>query len=97
MVCYDFMAGIDWYRTDVHAPGRGKCMTMSFDIQVADKQGLTKWGRISEQRMWQNIEYFLNAVIPVAEKEGVQMALHPDDPPVPELRGISRILISAAN
>jgi mannonate dehydratase len=97
MVCYDFMAGIDWYRTDVHAPGRGGCMTLSFDIQEADKQGLTEWGRISEERMWRNIEYFLKAVIPVAEKAGVQMALHPDDPPVPELRGISRILISAAN
>ena len=97
MVCYDFMAGIDWYRSNLHYPGRGGCMTMSFDIHDADKQGLTRWGRIGEDQMWQNIEYFLKAVIPVAERSGVQMALHPDDPPVPELRGIARIVTSAAN
>jgi len=47
--------------------------------------------------MWSNIEYFQKAGISVAEKPGVQMALHPDDPPIPELRGIARILISARN
>lgn len=97
MVCYDFMAGIDWYRTNTHYPGRGGAATMSFDIRDARKQGLTKWGRVREAKMWENIEYFQKAVIPVAEKAGVKMALHPDDPPVPELRGIARILTSAAN
>jgi mannonate dehydratase len=97
IVSYDFMAGIDWYRTDVNVSKRGGCMTMSFDVQAAHQQVLTEWGRINEERMWQNIEYFQKAVIPVAEKAGVKMALHPDDPPVPMLRGIARILISAAN
>lgn len=96
MVCYDFMAGIDWYRSDLHYPGRGGASTMSFNLQDAEKLGLTKWGRISEEQMWSNIEYFLKAVIPVAEKANVQMALHPDDPPVPVLRGISRIIVSPA-
>jgi mannonate dehydratase len=36
-------------------------------------------------------------VIPVAEKAGVQMALHPDDPPISPLRGIGRIVISGKN
>ncbi|MGH9351911.1 MAG: mannonate dehydratase, partial [Terriglobia bacterium] len=97
MVCYDFMAGIDWDRTNMHLPGRGGAMTMSFDIEDSKKQGLTQWGRISEEQMWQNIEYFQKAVIPAAEKAGVKMALHPDDPPVPELRGIARIIINAKN
>lgn len=34
--------------------------------------------------------------IPGAERAGVKMALHPDDPPISPLRGIGRILISAA-
>ena len=93
MVCYDFMAGIDWYRTNVHFPGRGGCSSLSFNVQDVPK-GLTKWGRISKEKMWENITYFLKAVIPEAEKANVQMALHPDDPPVPELRGIARIIIS---
>jgi len=95
MVCYDFMAGIDWYRTNLHDPGRGGCSSVSFNIRDVPR-GLTKWGRISQERMWENITYFLKAVIPEAEKSNVQMALHPDDPPVPELRGIARIIISPA-
>ena len=35
------------------------------------------------------------AIVPVAEEAGVRLALHPDDPPVPEIRGVSRILTSA--
>ena len=93
MVCYDFMAGIDWYRTRMHVPGRGGCSSVSFNIRDVPK-GLTQWGRISEEKMWDNIAYFLKAVIPEAEKANVKMALHPDDPPVPKLRGISRIIIS---
>ena len=95
VVCYDFMAGIDWYRTNMNIAGRGGCSSVSFNIRDVSKE-LTKWGRISEGKMWENITYFLKAVIPEAEKANVQMALHPDDPPVPELRGIARIIISPA-
>lgn len=34
--------------------------------------------------MWDNLAYFLRAVVPVAEQAGVCLALHPDDPPVPD-------------
>ncbi|RAV20841.1 mannonate dehydratase [Paenibacillus contaminans] len=46
---------------------------------------------ITEERMWQNYEYFMKAVIPVAEEEGVKLALHPDDPPVNMLGGVARL------
>jgi mannonate dehydratase len=97
MVCYNFMAGLGWYRTNVAAPERGGALGSEFDYIAAEKQGLTEWGEISEEKIWQNLEYFLKAVIPVAENSGVKMALHPDDPPVSPLRGIGRILTSAAN
>jgi mannonate dehydratase len=96
MVCYNFMAGIGWYRTRVDLPERGGALTTGFDNRMAEKQGLTRWGKISEEKIWENLAYFLRRVIPVAEKAGVKMALHPDDPPVSPLRGIGRILISAA-
>jgi mannonate dehydratase len=49
----------------------------------------------SEAQMWSHMEKFLKTVIPVAEKAGVKMALHPDDPPVPEpLGGIAQICSS---
>jgi len=95
MCCYNFMAGLGWYRINFSFPERGDAMTSEFDYKVSEKQELTRWGRISEEKMWDNITYFLKRVIPVAEKAGVKMALHPDDPPISPLRGIGRILTSA--
>jgi mannonate dehydratase len=42
--------------------------------------------------MWDNLTFFLKAVIPVAEKAGVRMALHPNDPPVPFSHGHAQIV-----
>jgi mannonate dehydratase len=95
MCCYNFMAGIGWYRTKVDVPERGGALTSEFDNKFAEEQGLTEWGRISEEKIWENMTYFLERIIPVAEKAGVKMALHPDDPPLSPLRGIGRILTSA--
>ncbi len=97
VLCYNFMAGIGWYRTRADAPERGGALTTVFDLREAEKQGLTQWGEITEEQMWDNITYFLKAVIPVAEKANVKMALHPDDPPLPSLRGIARICVSGDN
>ena len=97
MICYNFMAGLGWYRTTHEIPERGGALTSEFSQEDANKEGLTKWGEVSEDKMWDNITYFLERVIPVAEKFNVKMALHPDDPPISPLRGIARICTSAAN
>jgi mannonate dehydratase len=97
MVCYNFMAGLSWYRTNTAAQERGGALTTEFDASVAAQQGLTEWGEVSEEKMWANMEYFQKNLIPVAEREGIEMALHPDDPPISPLRGIARILTSARN
>jgi len=95
MICYNWMAGLGWYRTSVTSPGRGGALISEFDNRVAEAQGSTEWGQVSEEDIWHNLEYFLETIIPVAEKCGVKMALHPDDPPLSPLRGIGRILTSA--
>lgn len=46
----------------------------------------------SEAEMWKNLEYWIRKVTPVAEKEGIHLGIHPDDPPVPELAGVPRLL-----
>ncbi len=46
--------------------------------------------------MWANIAYFLKAVIPVAEKANVRLALHPNDPPFPLSRGSQQIMATVA-
>lgn len=44
------------------------------------------------EMLWDNLTFFLKAVIPVAEKAGVRMALHPNDPPVPISHGHAQIM-----
>ena len=46
---------------------------------------------VTEEQMWANYAYFIKAVLPVAEEEGLRLALHPDDPPVPMLGGVARL------
>ncbi len=97
MVCYNWMAGLGWYRTNTKVLERGGALTSEFTLEAAEAQGPTQWGTISEEKVWDNLVYFQKAVIPVAEKAGIKMALHPDDPPLSPLRGIGRILTSAKN
>lgn len=46
---------------------------------------------VTEDEMWENYAYFIRAVLPVAEEEGLRLALHPDDPPVASLGGVARL------
>ena len=43
-------------------------------------------------QLWQRLDDFLGEVIPVAEEAGVKLALHPDDPPLPFMRGQPRLV-----
>ena len=43
------------------------------------------------EAMWENHRVMMAALLPVAEAAGVRLALHPDDPPVPELLGVPRV------
>jgi D-mannonate dehydratase len=95
LLCYNWMAGLGWYRTRSDVPARGGALVSEFDNREAEKLGPTEWGQVNEPVIWQNLEYFLKAVMPVAEEVGMKMALHPDDPPLSPLRGIGRILTSA--
>lgn len=47
---------------------------------------------ISTEQLWDRFERFLKEIIPVAEEAGVRLALHPDDPPMPTLRGYARLV-----
>ena len=69
-------------------------MVTAFDYEDIKDQPITEYGEISEEMMWENITYFLKAVVPEAEKYGIKLVLHPDDPPIPKIRGISRIITS---
>lgn len=52
---------------------------------------LKTYDGIDAQKLKQHLFYFLQQVVPVAEEVGLQMAIHPDDPPYPIL-GLPRIV-----
>jgi mannonate dehydratase len=54
---------------------------------------LDAYRALDEDRLWENLAYFLERVVPVAEAAGVKLAIHPDDPPW-RIFGIPRIVTS---
>src|SRR5579864_6379138 len=48
MVCYNWMAGIGWYRTKTDIPARGGALISEFNNDDANKQDLTEWGEVPE-------------------------------------------------
>ena len=73
--------------------GRGGADLRDFDNErIANLPPLEGIGEIGMDEMWDNLTYFLEAVIPTAEKAGVQLAAHPNDPPIPEYRGVAQPL-----
>ncbi len=95
---YNWMP-LGWVRSDPKVI-RGNASATAFNINdknlvyggkkeiesIGDKYELTK------ESMWKNLEYWIKAVTPVAEEEGIRLGIHPDDPPVENLGGVPRIM-----
>lgn len=93
-LCFNFMAYVGWLRTSDKIAERGGAQVTGFRLSdyVPDGDRV-----ITEEKLWHNYAYFIQAVLPYAEKHGIRLALHPDDPPVNRLGGISRIMTSYEN
>jgi mannonate dehydratase len=73
--------------------GRAGAGLTAFDYdRMKDLPPLPAEGAHTLDEMWENVGYFLKAVIPVAEKSNVRLALHPNDPPVALSRGSGQIM-----
>lgn len=103
ILCYNFMPGSDWCRTRLDAPERGGSRVTAFHL--ADVENAVRLGyrppdeefdvrarQLTPERLWEQLERLLNELLPVAEQCGVTLAMHPDDPPLPQLLGRPRIL-----
>lgn len=58
------------------------------------QEAIAAYRDIDHVGLRENLRYFLEQIIPVAEEAGVRMAIHPDDPPLP-LFGLPRIVSNA--
>lgn len=65
---------------------------MVWNMRFRQQDGQKTVAQVSSQDLWSRLEWFLQQVLPTAETCGVTLALHPDDPPVEQLRGTARLV-----
>lgn len=100
VLCYNWMPSEDWCRTSCNVPERGGAKVTAFNVDTVGGNVTDADGRpanpTSAEALWENLERFLNEVIPIAEDAGIKLALHPDDPPLPTLWGHPQIITNHA-
>lgn len=95
--CYEWMPVFNWARTSSVVPARGGALATGYDHDLMKNAPLTEAGEVTEEQLWDNLKYFLDALVPEAEQAGVKLAMHPDDPPLSPIRGLGRIMRSVEN
>jgi mannonate dehydratase len=94
VLCYNWMPVLGWLRTSSRIPGRAGATVAGFDASLLAGAPPTSAGVVASEDLRRNLRWFLDRIVPVAEEAGVRLAMHPDDPPLPSVRGIDRILSS---
>ena len=92
VLCYNFMVNLDMVRTSFQVPQRGGALTNGFDWEQAKDWPPHEAAPTTDQQQWERLAYFLQRIVPVAEDAGVKLAMHPDDPPIPQLGGMAHIM-----
>lgn len=89
------------WRDSVRRPVRGGAIGTGLDFSLTNHgtwdEDVYDWplshGReYSEEEIWENYEYFIKQVVPVAESAGVFIGVHPDDPPGYTIAGVPRCI-----
>ncbi|HUL53295.1 MAG TPA: mannonate dehydratase [Opitutaceae bacterium] len=102
---YNFsIAGVAGRTTGPYARGGAPSVGMEGPFDIPLPRGMV-WNMIVDraapagpvpaatpEELWRRLERFLGEVLPVAEEAGVKLALHPDDPPTPTMRGQPRLV-----
>ena len=83
---------------DLNAPKLGLPGTAAGEIDVLGSAKSLYFEReYTRDEIWANYTFFIRQVAPVAEEAGIVIGFHPDDPPVPSLFGVPRILSSLSD
>jgi mannonate dehydratase len=94
VLCYSWSAVLGWLRTELAVRGRGGALVAGFDHSRLQGAAPPRLDGADEEGLWANLGYFLKRIVPVAERAGVRLAMHPDDPPLSPIRGVPRIMRS---
>lgn len=95
----DGSTALVYYKEDVDKMDPTKMTLPGWDASYTPNEmsGLIEeYKKLGEEGLWQNLEYFIKEIIPVAAECDVNMAIHPDDPPWP-IFGIPRIITCEKN
>ncbi|MFC1525243.1 mannonate dehydratase [Candidatus Latescibacterota bacterium] len=95
--CSMWMPILGVLRTSRTIPSRAGALVSGYDHDEMRDKPQTEYGEVGEEQQWENLKYFLERTVPVAEEAGVKMAMHPDDPPLSPIRGVARIMSSLDN
>ncbi len=105
---YNFsLAGV-WGHQKRRTAARGRAISSCFDASLLDVNSPIPDGQVwnmtyragdgtfmppvTQDELWDRLHRFLDDILPVAQESGVDMALHPDDPPYENLRGVPRLV-----
>ncbi len=99
VLCYNFMAGTDWVRTKTDVIDRAGAKVTQFNlseidlaVSLDDSSKQLEYEDLDAESLWENLKYFLERVLPVAEELEIDLAMHPDDPPLEFFMGRARIM-----
>ena len=88
-----------YYKEDVDKLDPTKMTLPGWDASYSIdemKELIKAYQELGEEGLWKNLDHFIKKIIPAAAEFGVNMAIHPDDPPWP-IFGIPRIITNEAN
>ncbi len=91
VLCYSFGENWGHWRRGLDGGARGDAGVISYDHDRVPDAEPFEDRTVDADEMWRRFTRFAQRIVPVAEKANVKLACHPDDPPVPELRGMARI------
>ena len=104
-VCYNFMPVLDWSRTNLQYELPDGSRALRFVWQPGSNEAFTldtfqgllnQYQHIGDAQLRANLYHFIRAVAPVAQEIGVNLCIHPDDPPRP-LLGLPRVVSTEAD
>ncbi|MFA6110284.1 MAG: mannonate dehydratase [Candidatus Latescibacterota bacterium] len=84
---------VGFHQTPDRPIPRGMVWNMVYDPELFDPEGSNGYLEpVTPEQLWSRFAWFLQELLPVAEEARVRLALHPDDPPLPALRGQARLV-----